>query len=120
MEQGRPHPAVPRQRIDGPGEPARAPLAPLAPLPGSAAARGEHVHGCAEAPGPGPARRMPTRYSVRGQVLDALRKALLGGELIPGEVYSGPVLAERFGVSATPVREAMQQLVQEGAVEAVP
>ncbi|MBH1938415.1 GntR family transcriptional regulator [Streptomyces sp. AV19] len=116
MEQGRSHPAVPRQRTDGPGEPARA------PLPGSAAARGEHVHGCAEAPasGPAPARRMPTRYSVRGQVLDALRKALLGGELIPGEVYSGPVLAERFGVSATPVREAMQQLALEGAVEAVP
>ncbi|WP_372410397.1 GntR family transcriptional regulator [Streptomyces luteireticuli] len=112
MEQGRPHPAVPRQRTEGPGETARL------PLPGSAAARGEHIHGCAEAPGP--ARRMPTRYSVRGQVLDALRKALLGGELIPGEVYSGPVLAERFGVSATPVREAMQQLVLEGAVEAVP
>ncbi|UBI40999.1 MULTISPECIES: GntR family transcriptional regulator [Streptomyces] len=66
------------------------------------------------------ARRMPTRYSVRGQVLDALRKALVSGELIPGEVYSGPALAERFGVSATPVREAMQQLVAEGAVEAVP
>ncbi len=30
------------------------------------------------------------------------------------------MLAERFGVSATPVREAMQQLAQEGAVEVVP
>ncbi|MEV5508347.1 GntR family transcriptional regulator [Streptomyces orinoci] len=67
-----------------------------------------------------PARRRPQRYSVRGQVLDALRKALVSGELIPGEVYSGPALGERFGVSATPVREAMQQLVLEGAVEAVP
>ncbi|RLV10500.1 GntR family transcriptional regulator [Streptomyces griseocarneus] len=67
-----------------------------------------------------PARRMPQRYSVRGQILGALRTALLSGELIPGEVYSGPGLGERFGVSATPVREAMQQLALEGAVEVVP
>ncbi|MGA4845914.1 GntR family transcriptional regulator [Streptomyces sp. G5(2025)] len=60
------------------------------------------------------------RNSVRGQILDALRSALVGGELTPGEVYSAPVLGERFGVSATPVREAMQQLASEGAVEVVP
>ncbi|MFC5719119.1 GntR family transcriptional regulator [Streptomyces gamaensis] len=82
--------------------------------------RGEHVHD-GRAPAPGPVRpRPPQRYSVRGQVLDALRRALVSGELTPGEVYSGPALGERFGVSATPVREAMQQLAQEGAVEVVP
>ncbi|MEU7580189.1 GntR family transcriptional regulator [Streptomyces sp. NPDC041068] len=78
-------------------------------------ARGEHTHGEPEAP-----RRTVRRTSVRGQILDALRAALVGGELTPGEVYSAPVLAERFGVSATPVREAMQQLAAEGAVEVVP
>ncbi|MGW7492408.1 GntR family transcriptional regulator [Streptomyces sp. NPDC054786] len=62
----------------------------------------------------------PRRHSVRGQVLAALRHALVGGELTPGEVYSAPALAERYGVSATPVREAMQQLAGEGAVEVVP
>lgn len=65
-------------------------------------------------------RRTVGRTSVRGQILDALRAALVGGELTPGEVYSAPVLGERFGVSATPVREAMQQLAAEGAVEVVP
>jgi DNA-binding GntR family transcriptional regulator len=60
------------------------------------------------------------RSSVRGQILDALRTALVSGELAPGVVYSAPVLGERFGVSATPVREAMQQLALEGAVEVVP
>ncbi|MEV5434017.1 GntR family transcriptional regulator [Streptomyces sp. NPDC052701] len=79
------------------------------------AARGEHTHG-----EPAPPRPAVQRSSVRGQILDALRTALVTGELRPGEVYSAPVLAERFGVSATPVREAMQQLTLEGAVEVVP
>ncbi|WP_425424410.1 GntR family transcriptional regulator, partial [Streptomyces lushanensis] len=77
-------------------------------------ARGEHTHGEPAAP------RTVRRHSVRGQVLAALRSALVGGELVPGEVYSAPVLGERYGVSATPVREAMQQLALEGAVEVVP
>ncbi|MFJ6074246.1 GntR family transcriptional regulator [Streptomyces sp. NPDC093065] len=80
-------------------------------------ARGEHTHG--EPPLPRP-RALVQRSSVRGQILDALRTALVTGELRPGEVYSAPVLGERFGVSATPVREAMQQLALEGAVEVVP
>ncbi|MEU0127733.1 MULTISPECIES: GntR family transcriptional regulator [unclassified Streptomyces] len=77
-------------------------------------ARGEHTHGEPAAP------RTVRRHSVRGQVLDALRAALAGGELTPGEVYSAPALGARFGVSATPVREAMQRLAVEGAVEVVP
>ncbi|CAM5492591.1 GntR family transcriptional regulator OS=Streptomyces fumanus OX=67302 GN=GCM10018772_57010 PE=4 SV=1 [Streptomyces fumanus] len=81
------------------------------------AARGEHTHGEAGPAGPRPPVQ---RSSVRGQVLAALRAALVAGELRPGEVYSAPALGERFGVSATPVREAMQQLAQEGAVEVVP
>lgn len=80
-------------------------------------ARGEHTHN--ELPIP-PARPAVQRASVRGQILDALRTALVAGELRPGEVYSAPVLGDRFGVSATPVREAMQQLALEGAVEVVP
>lgn len=64
--------------------------------------------------------RSVRRHSVRGQVLDALRAALVGGDLAPGQVYSAPALGLRLGVSATPVREAMQQLAVEGAVEVVP
>ncbi|WP_030869930.1 GntR family transcriptional regulator [Streptomyces sp. NRRL S-37] len=81
------------------------------------AARGEHTHGETALPRP---RAAVQRSSVRGQVLEALRTALVTGDLRPGEVHSAPVLAERFGVSATPVREAMQQLALEGAVEVVP
>ncbi|MFJ2155342.1 GntR family transcriptional regulator [Streptomyces sp. NPDC087856] len=84
---------------------------------GSGDVRGEHTH--SETPIPRP-RAVVQRSSVRGQILDALRTALAGGELTPGEVYSAPALGDRFGVSATPVREAMQQLATEGAVEVVP
>ena len=60
------------------------------------------------------------RASYRERVADALRAALIAGELRPGEVYSAPALAARFGVSATPVREAMLDLAKEGLVDAVP
>nr|WP_244177230.1 GntR family transcriptional regulator [Streptomyces albus] len=81
---------------------------------------GEQPDGAARAPGRPAPRKPPTRHSVRGQILDALRTALVGGDLRPGEVYSAPALAARYGVSPTPVREAMQQLATEGAVEVVP
>ncbi|MEU6218795.1 GntR family transcriptional regulator [Streptomyces sp. NPDC047022] len=91
--------------------------------PSAGRARGEHTH--SESPIPLPRtgdapRPVVQRASVRGQILDALRTALVEGELTPGEVYSAPALGDRFGVSATPVREAMQQLALEGAVEVVP
>lgn len=63
---------------------------------------------------------LETRRSVRSQVIHALRAALVAGQIVPGEVYSAPVLAARFGVSATPVREAMLELVKEGLVLTVP
>ncbi|MGX2993812.1 GntR family transcriptional regulator [Streptomyces sp. JNUCC 64] len=112
-------PAGPGARTVPPG-PAEAPVR----VPGQSratgpapAVRGEHTHG--EPPLPRRPRPL-VRASVRGQVLAALRVALVEGELVPGEVYSAPVLGERLGVSATPVREAMQQLAVEGTVEVVP
>ncbi|MFC1437493.1 GntR family transcriptional regulator [Streptacidiphilus sp. N1-10] len=60
------------------------------------------------------------RPSYRERVADALRAALVAGELRPGQVHSAPTLAARFGVSATPVREALLDLVKEGLLEPVP
>ncbi|MFH8448109.1 GntR family transcriptional regulator [Streptomyces fungicidicus] len=56
---------------------------------------------------------------LRDQVANALRAALIAGELRPGVIYSAPTLAAELGVSATPVREAMLDLAREGLVEAV-
>ncbi len=54
-------------------------------------------------------RKRPT---LRDHVSDALRAAIISGELEPGVLYSAPWLSERFGVSATPVREAMLDRVR--------
>lgn len=59
------------------------------------------------------------RASVREEVADVLRGAIVSGEMRPGELYSASGLAERFGISATPVREAMLDLVKQGLVEVV-
>lgn len=56
---------------------------------------------------------------LRDRVAHALRAALIAGDLRPGTIYSAPALASEFGVSATPVREAMLDLAREGLVEAV-
>jgi DNA-binding GntR family transcriptional regulator len=60
------------------------------------------------------------RVSLREQALDVLRQALVSGEIKPGDIYSAAALAERLGVSNSPVREAMLTLVHEGLMEAVP
>ncbi|MFI1769043.1 GntR family transcriptional regulator [Streptomyces sp. NPDC020800] len=62
---------------------------------------------------------IPPQENLRDRVADALRAALIAGELRPGVIYSAPVLAAQFGVSATPVREAMLDLSREGLVVAV-
>ena len=59
------------------------------------------------------------KTSLRDRVATALRAAIMAGEMEPGVIYSAPSLGERFGVSATPVREAMIDLVREGLVETV-
>jgi DNA-binding GntR family transcriptional regulator len=58
--------------------------------------------------------------SLRETVMRALRAANISGEMEPGAVYSAPSLGARFGVSATPVREAMLDLVKEGLVTSLP
>jgi DNA-binding GntR family transcriptional regulator len=59
------------------------------------------------------------RTNLRQQVGDALRAAVVTGQMQPGKIYSAPALAMQFGVSATPVREAMLDLVKQGLVEVV-
>lgn len=57
--------------------------------------------------------------SVRARVTEALRAGIVTGELEAGRLYSAPRLGAQMGVSATPVREAMLDLVKEGLVRTV-
>lgn len=65
-------------------------------------------------------RDLGGREILRDRVRNALRAAVISGELRPGTVYSAPALGARFGVSPTPVREAMIDLVKEGLVVSQP
>ena len=53
-------------------------------------------------------------------VEEQLRRALLSGELRPGERLLTAQLSERFQVSPTPLREALHRFAGEGLVEFVP
>jgi DNA-binding GntR family transcriptional regulator len=69
---------------------------------------------------PLPSVRRLKRENLRDSVAHALRAAVISGEMEPGTVYSAPMLGAKFGVSATPVREAMLDLVKEGLVISLP
>ena len=51
-----------------------------------------------------------------GTVAERLRREILDGDLQPGAKLRQVEVAERFGVSTTPVREAFATLAQEGLV----
>lgn len=64
-------------------------------------------------------RHLEPTLSLRDIVERSLSAAIISGELAPGSLVSVPTLAVRFGVSATPVREAMLNLEKRGFVEPV-
>lgn len=68
---------------------------------------------------PSPLAPVKRPLNLRETVLEQLRTAIVTGELTEGELVSAPTLGQALGVSATPVREAMMDLVREGLVETV-
>lgn len=57
---------------------------------------------------------------LRDVVFHTLRDAILTGKLVPGERLMENQLADKLGVSRTPVREALRMLEIENLVELVP
>jgi len=64
-----------------------------------------------------PARR---RGAVRDHVIAELRRGLMVGAFVPGQVMSQRKLAMRFKTSPMPVREALTELVAANALEELP
>ncbi|THV30815.1 GntR family transcriptional regulator [Glycomyces paridis] len=64
-------------------------------------------------------QRLEPGESLRARVERTLSLAIISGELAPGTLLTVPRLAERFAVSATPVREAILDLEKRGFVEPV-
>ena len=81
-------------------------------------ASGEPIQRC---PAPGPGVGAARIMSKRAETLrDALEEDILTGVLAPGERLEEVALARRFGVSRTPIREALLQLSAAGLVETRP
>ena len=69
----------------------------------------------------GPSRLAPlSRKSLREQIIDAIRNAIVEGRFRPGDKIPEAGLAEQLGVSRTPVREAFKLLEQQGLIDIRP
>lgn len=60
-----------------------------------------------------------TRHTLKDTTEAMIRRALLCGEMKPGEIYSANALASQLGMSNSPAREAMMSLVDKGLLELV-
>ncbi|MEU9393415.1 GntR family transcriptional regulator [Streptomyces sp. NPDC048324] len=60
------------------------------------------------------------RTLLRDRAYEAIRDAIVTGEIEPGAVVRDAELAERLGLSRAPVREAFSRLVDEGLLESKP
>src|SRR5271169_376782 len=60
------------------------------------------------------------RQTIAAQVRALLRRDIIAGRLLPRAMLSEQELAQRFGVSRTPIREALIKLAGENLVEIYP
>lgn len=60
------------------------------------------------------------RRSLHDELVDRLRDMIVAGELAGGDRVDERELCQRFGVSRTPVREALKVLATEGFVTLIP
>ena len=58
--------------------------------------------------------------SIRDQIYEAIREAIVNNSYKPGEELQIDRLAEEFGVSTTPIREALIRLESSGLVHLIP
>ncbi|QEM67153.1 GntR family transcriptional regulator [Geobacter sp. FeAm09] len=65
-------------------------------------------------------KTMEKHLTLREKILENIRDAIISGALKAGSRVSEPDLAERYGISRTPIREAFRQLESEGYLTVIP
>jgi DNA-binding GntR family transcriptional regulator len=65
-------------------------------------------------------RKIKTVRDLRGEVYKMIREGITGLKLLAGAPLKELDLAQKLGVSRTPIREALNQLSKEGIVEIYP
>ncbi len=63
---------------------------------------------------------MPNTITKKDRAYQAIKHAIIAGELRPGEIYSITELSETFAVGRTPAREALVILASEGLIDPIP
>ncbi|GAA1355997.1 GntR family transcriptional regulator [Arthrobacter koreensis] len=70
--------------------------------------------------GSAPAAKEAAPQSQPERIRSMIRRQIIRAELRPGQIFTEPDLAREYGVSKTPVREALQMLTVEGLVSVLP
>jgi DNA-binding GntR family transcriptional regulator len=65
-------------------------------------------------------KQIEKHLTLREKILENIRDAIISGALTAGSRVSEPDLAERYGISRTPIREAFRQLESEGYLTVIP
>lgn len=65
-------------------------------------------------------KEVTDKYSLRGRVFHRIREDILSGKYSENEELKEATIGAEFGVSRTPVREALRQLELEGLVKIIP
>lgn len=61
-----------------------------------------------------------SQHSLHDELLGRLRQMIIRGQFVPGDKIPERLLCEQFGVSRTPLREALKVLAAEGLVQLAP
>ena len=69
---------------------------------------------------PDQTRRESDSSTLHADLVNQLRSLVIEGDLEPGAKVPERILCERFGVSRTPLREALKTLASEGLLELLP
>ena len=63
---------------------------------------------------------MPKTISKKEKAYQAIKQAIIAGQLEPAKIYSIAELSEAFEVGRTPAREALVILASEGLIDPIP